>query len=143
MENRSINSSVTIYASPSRVWDTLTNPSKIVQYLGSHVNTDWAEGSPIIWEGDMQGTKFTNKGQVLESKEHELLKFTYWSGMGGDPDVPHNYSEISYKLTDKGNGQTEFTFHREKIPTEMEQQVFDSHLPTMLHDIKRISEDRS
>ncbi|RYE23061.1 MAG: hypothetical protein EOP51_11610, partial [Sphingobacteriales bacterium] len=82
MENRSVNSSVNIYATPEELWDTLTNPSKIIQYLGAHTQTDWAEGSTITWDGEMQGVKFHNKGKVLESKPNEILKFTYWSGMG-------------------------------------------------------------
>ena len=47
---------ITINASTSKVWDALTKPELIKQYLfGTEVATDWQVGSPIryrgVWEG--------------------------------------------------------------------------------------------
>src|SRR5690242_17903883 len=98
MDNRSISGSITIHASPAKVWDAITNPAKIIQYTGSTTETGWVKGSPITWSGEMHGAKFQNKGTVLENTPNSLLQFTYWSGMGGDADLPENYSEITYTL---------------------------------------------
>ena len=140
MDNMSIKSQITINATPAKVWNVLTDPEKILQYIGSQTITDWVAGSPITWEGEMQGMKFQNKGTVLENIFNERHKFTYWSGMGGDVDEPGNYSEITYSLKPLNDRQTEFKYFREKIPTLIEKQIFEGHLQSMLEEIKRLSE---
>ena len=43
---------ITINAPASKVWDALTNPDLIKQYLfGTEVTTDWQVGSPITYRG--------------------------------------------------------------------------------------------
>ena len=42
--------SISIDASVDRVWNALTNPDIIKQYMfGAKVISDWNEGSPIVW----------------------------------------------------------------------------------------------
>lgn len=141
MENNSVRSSIVIHTEVSKVWNTLTDPGKIALYLGAQTHTDWAAGSPITWEGEMHGARFQNKGQVLENKKYKLLRFTYWSGMGGDADLPENYSEITYTLNPLDEGATVLTYERVKIPTAIEQQIFEAHLPSMLETIKQVAEE--
>lgn len=140
MENRSITGNIQINADALKIWDVLTNPDKIVLYTGSITKTDWLMGSPITWEGEMHGMKYQNKGKVLENIPHQLLRFTYWSGMGGDADAPENYSEITYELKPLGNEIIKFTYSRIKIPTQIETQIFEEHLQSMLEEIKQLSE---
>ena len=41
---------VTIDASWATVWDALTNPAMVMQYMhGTNLSTDWKVGSPISW----------------------------------------------------------------------------------------------
>ena len=48
--------SITINAPKSKVWDALTKPELIKQYLfGTEVTTDWQVGSPIIYKGIWEG----------------------------------------------------------------------------------------
>lgn len=141
MKNNSVKGNVVIKASVSKIWDVITSPNKIVLYTGSQLHTDWKIGSPITWEGEMHGAKFKNKGNVLENVAHKLLRFTYWSGMGGDHDSPENYSEITYTLTQTGNNAVELTYSRIKIATEIETQIFQGHILSMLDEIKRLSEE--
>ncbi len=110
-------------------------------YNGSKTQTDWSIGSPIIWEGELQGTKYKNKGKVLDNIPNRLLRFTYWSGMGGDADLPENYSEITYSLNLLDDNSVELTYSRIKIPTALEKQIFEEHLQSMLGEIKRLSEE--
>lgn len=141
MANYSIKSSVIINASPSRIWETLTDPDKIVLYTGSRTTTDWGIFSTITWEGEISGNRYVNKGMVLDKIPNKFLKFSFWTGMGGDPDVPENYSEVTYEMDILNEYSTELNYIREKIPTEIEKQVFESHLPGMLAEIKRITEE--
>ena len=142
MNSNSVNGSIIVNAAVSKLWDILTNPDKIVLYIGSQTNTDWAVGSAITWEGEMHGTKFQNKGKVLENVKNKLLRFTYWSGMGGDKDLPENYSEIIYALNPLGDNSVELTYSRINIPTDFEKQIFEGYLPSMLQEIKKLSEEK-
>ena len=141
MDNNSVKGSIKINAALSKIWDTLTNPAKIMLYTGSAADTDWLKGSPVTWSGEMQGTKYQNKGKVLENAPGKLLRFTYWSGMGGDADLPENYSEITYTLNPVNDNLVELTYSRIKIPTVLEKQIFDGHIQLMLEEIKRLSEE--
>ncbi|MEQ1734096.1 MAG: SRPBCC domain-containing protein [Bacteroidia bacterium] len=136
-----VKGNIIIKASATKIWDALTNPKKILSYTGSHTESDWLIGSPITWSGEMHGTKFQNKGKILEINVNHLLKFTYWSGMGGDADLPENYSEITYTLKKSDDNSTELTYSRIKIATEIETQIFQGHIQTMLGEIKRLSEE--
>ena len=110
MDHNSIKDSITINAPVLKIWDVLTNPDKIVLYMGFQTLTDWAVGSPIAWEGEMHGAKYRNKGEVLENIPNKLLRFTYWSGMGGDADLPENYSEITYTLNPVDENSVELAY---------------------------------
>jgi hypothetical protein len=89
----------------------------------------------------MHGTKYQNKGVILENTPNRILQFTYWSGMGGDADLPENYSEITYTLKPVDDNVVELTYSRIKIPTVLEKQIFDGHVQAMLEEIKRLSEE--
>ena len=48
----SAKSSVTIHADAAKVWDALTNPVLIKQYLfGTDAISDWKEGSSVTYRG--------------------------------------------------------------------------------------------
>lgn len=136
-----VNGNIIINAKSSKIWDILTNPDKIKLYTGSTTQSDWQVGSAITWSGEIHGTKFENKGRVLENKPNQLLRYTYWSGMGGDTDLPENYSEITYTLKQIDDNSIELTYSRIKIATEIETQIFQGHIQSMLSEIKKLSEE--
>ena len=46
-------SAIAINAPASKVWDALTKPELIKQYLfGTEVKTDWQVGGPITYKGE-------------------------------------------------------------------------------------------
>jgi uncharacterized protein YndB with AHSA1/START domain len=60
---------ITINAPGSKVWEALTKPDLIKQYLfGTTVTTDWQVGSPIIYEGQWQGKSYQDKGIVFHGR---------------------------------------------------------------------------
>ncbi len=96
---------VTISAPTSRVWDALTIPELVKQYLfGTQMTTDWQVGSPITYEGVWEGKAYKDKGKVLEVEPGKLLVSTYWSALSGAPDVPDNYQTVRYELSPAGSG---------------------------------------
>ncbi len=69
--------SVTIDAPVAKVWDALTDPEVIKQYMfGTNVVSDWQEGSPIIWQGEWQGTKYEDKGVILRLAPERMIRYT-------------------------------------------------------------------
>lgn len=141
-KNLKISESIVINADADKVWDVLTNPDKIKIYLGiPETITDWKVGSPVVWQGEFGGMKIQDKGKVLENNYGSLLKFEYWSSFGGYEDIPENYSVITYTLDKIVDSSIKFSYTREKIPTEEEYQIFNSHLQSVLDAIKELAEE--
>ncbi|HXN57096.1 MAG TPA: SRPBCC domain-containing protein, partial [Candidatus Angelobacter sp.] len=54
---------ITINGSVDAVWDALTKPELVKQYLhGTNMKTDWKVGSPITWSGEWKGKPYQDKG---------------------------------------------------------------------------------
>lgn len=140
MSSSTVKGNILISKSAQEVWDALVNPAKVIQYLGSALTSDWKVGDAITWEGNIHGTPFVNKGTVLVYQPYSLLKYSFWSGMGGDADTPENYSEVTYELSEHEDG-TELRYTRENIPTIIEQQIFQTHIGSMLESIKKVIEN--
>ena len=107
---------IEIRASADKVWDALTNPKLIKEYLfGTEATSDWKVGSPITYSGVWEGKAYEDKGKILEVVPQKLLKSTYWSGFSGKPDIPENYQTVTYELSEAG-GQTTLTITQENNP---------------------------
>jgi uncharacterized protein YndB with AHSA1/START domain len=99
--------SVTIHATPHEVWNALTDPGMVKQYMyGTEMSTDWKQGSPISWKGEWKGKAYEDKGKVLAVEPQKLLKYTHWSPMGGSEDKPENYHTLTYELAGEDGGTT-------------------------------------
>ena len=102
-------SAIAINAPTSKVWDALTKPELIKQYLfGAQVTTDWQVGSPITYKGEWEGNAYEDKGKVLQIEKGKLLVSTFWSSLSGLADIPENYKTVRYELSadDKGTRLT-------------------------------------
>jgi uncharacterized protein YndB with AHSA1/START domain len=96
---------ITINAPASKVWEALTNPQLIQQYLfGTQVTTDWRVGSPITYRGVWEGKPYEDKGKILQMEPEKLMVSTYWSYLSGLPDLPENYKTVRYELFPDGSG---------------------------------------
>ena len=81
--------SVTIHVDAAKVWDALTNPALIKQYLfGTEASSDWKEGSKINYKGVWQGKSYEDKGVIKKCEPNRLLVSTYWSAFSDLPDSP-------------------------------------------------------
>lgn len=104
MQTFTAKASITIKAPASKVWEALTNPAMVKQYLfGTEMTTDWKVGSSITYKGVWEGKAYEDKGKVLEFEPEKKIVSTYWSGMSGLPDVPENYNKVTYALSPAGN----------------------------------------
>jgi uncharacterized protein YndB with AHSA1/START domain len=113
-------STITIDAPKADVWDALTNPEKVEQYMhGTKMSTDWREGSPISWKGEWKGKPYEDKGKVLEVEPQRRIRYTHWSPMGGSEDKPENYHTVTYELAGDA-GKTTLTLTQDNNPTQEE-----------------------
>ncbi len=149
-QNFTVKRSIIIKATDEAVWNVLTNPDLIKQYLfESDVETDWKVGSPILFSRDRLNTTtkptgklIKDKGQILEIKPKKILKFTYWNSGEGYDDLPENYSIITYTIEREKDNSLKLTHCREKIPIEFELKNHAKYLPGMLQNIKRLAEQQ-
>ncbi len=111
---------VTIDAPKDRVWNALTDPKLVKEYMhGTTLSTDWKEGSPISWKGEWKGRSYEDKGTVLAVEPQKLLRYTHWSPMGGSEDKPENYHTVTYELSGE-DGKTTLTLTQDNNATQEE-----------------------
>lgn len=134
-------SNINIQSTPEKVWNVLTNPENIKEYLfGTEVLTDWNIGSSIIFQGEYDGQQYKDKGNVIESKKNELLKYDYWSGFSGLEDKPENYSLVTYKIEKLNDNSVNFTWHQQGFSSEEGKCHTEQGLQSMLEKIKELAE---
>lgn len=130
----------TIDAPASKVWDALTKPELIKQYLfGTEVTSDWRVGSPITYRGEWQGKPYEDKGKVLEIEPGKRLVSTFWSSLGGLPDAPENYNTVAYELAPAGDG-TRLTVTQDNNPSQEAADHSAQNWRTVLDGIKQLLE---
>jgi uncharacterized protein YndB with AHSA1/START domain len=132
---------ILINAPATRVWDALTKPELIKQYLfGTIVKTDWQVGSPIIYEGQWQGKAYQDKGTVMQIEPEKLLVSTYWSSMEGLPDVRESYKTVRYELSPEALG-TKLTVTQDNNATPEDANHSAQNWKMVLDGIKKLLEE--
>jgi len=107
-----------IDAPVSKVWEALTSPALIKQYFfGTTVISDWKVGSPIRFTGTWEGKEYEDKGTVLKFEKGKVFQYNYWSSFSPLPDLPENYSVLTFELTPHGS-TTELLLTQDNIPNE-------------------------
>jgi uncharacterized protein YndB with AHSA1/START domain len=140
----SAHQSIDIHANKEEVWRALTDPEKIKVYLyGTETITDWKVGSPIVFQGNYQGQAYKDKGNVIENRTYELLKYNYWSGFSGLEDKPENYFVVTYQLENLSEKQVRFTWHQSGFKDEKALEHTQNGLLSMLKQIKDLVENKS
>jgi uncharacterized protein YndB with AHSA1/START domain len=136
-----ISESVNINASPERVWEVLTNPEIIKEYLfGTNTVTDWKVGSPIYFRGEYQGTTYEDKGVILKNEPLKTISYSYWSGFSGLEDKPENYSECTYKIESKSPNLAQLTWTQKGFGSEDGYNHSKSGMEAFMGQIKGIAE---
>ena len=131
---------IIINAPISKVWDALTKPDLIKQYLfGTEVTTDWQVGSPITYKGIWKGKTYEDKGKVLQVEPGRLLVSTFWSSLAGLPDVPENYKTVRYELSAEGGG-TRLTITQDNNDTQEDANHSEQNWKMVLDGMKKLLE---
>ncbi|MBI5530496.1 MAG: SRPBCC domain-containing protein [Candidatus Doudnabacteria bacterium] len=131
---------LTIKATPEKVWEALTKPEIVKQYLfGTNLVTDWTIGGPIVYRGEWEGKTYEDKGTVLEFIPNKKMVSTYWSSMGGLPDSPENYNTITTELTEIEGG-TKVTLLQDNNATEEKRDHSQKNWTMVMEKMKEILE---
>ncbi len=137
----SVSESIIINVDLARMWEVLTNPEIIKEYLfGTETVTDWKVGSEIAFQGEYEGHKYRDHGVIKEYTFHSRISYSYWSGFSGLDDKPENYSEVIYDLNPIDSTQTKFTWTQRGYPDETRQQHSQNGMKAFLEQIKGIAE---
>jgi uncharacterized protein YndB with AHSA1/START domain len=103
MEKQIVTNSITINATPAKVWDALVNPAQTKKYMfGCETVSDWKVGSTLLWKGNHEGKEMVFvKGIILEIEPQKLLTYTVIDPNSSIPDIPENYLNVTYDLLEK------------------------------------------
>ncbi len=132
--------SISINAPVGKVWDALTNPEVIKQYMfGTNVISDWKEGSPIVWKGEWQGKKYEDKGVILKLEPERLIQYSHFSPLSGKPELAENYHTVTIELSGD-RAQTHISLSQDNNPTEQARKHSEKNWVMMLASLKELLE---
>ena len=132
--------SITVNASVTTVWDALTNPETIKQYMfGTEVVSNWKEGGTIVWKGVWQGKAYEDTGKILKIEIGRMLRYSHFSPLSGQPDLPENYHVVTIELS--GDGQnTTISLSQDNNETEEAREHSEKNWRMMLDGLKKVLE---
>jgi uncharacterized protein YndB with AHSA1/START domain len=132
--------SVNIKSPIEKVWHALTDPDTIKKYFyGTETTTDWKVGNPIRFHGVWEGKPYEDKGTILAFEKLKLIKYNYWSSFSGVPDVPENYNDITYLLT-QVNDEVVYTVLQEGIRDEQTRTHSETNWGVVMDQMKKLLE---
>jgi uncharacterized protein YndB with AHSA1/START domain len=132
--------STVIDAPKEEVWEALTDPDSIRQYMfGAKVTTDWKEGSLITWEGEWDGRPYQDKGTVREVHPPQVLEYSHFSPLTGLPDVPSNYHTVRIEVVEDGPA-TRVTLIQDNNETAETRDHSEDNWQTILDGLKNVVE---
>jgi uncharacterized protein YndB with AHSA1/START domain len=139
-ETYTATASTTIQATSAKVWQALTQPALIKQYLfGTEVTTDWQVGSAITYKGVWEGKAYEDKGEILQIEPEKLLVSTFWSALSSLPDLPENYNTVRYELTPADSG-TKLTVTQDNNATQDDATHAEGNWNMVLDGLKKLLE---
>lgn len=141
MSGYCLTKTISILASPEAVFDALTHSNSIPEYYPlKSVQSDWQEGSEVLYRGEIDGAEFTDFGTIDIIDRPFHYRYSYWSDNHGTERRPENYISISYQMVSQVES-TELTLTQENIPDKalfklMNETVWDTLLQSLKHYVE-------
>jgi uncharacterized protein YndB with AHSA1/START domain len=136
---------VTINAATAAVWQVLTDPRQMQEWMGEaemklEVLTDWKINSPILIRG-FHHLAFENRGFILQYDKEQRLSYSHLSSLSRLPDLPENHTVLEFILT-PSDRQTLLTLHIRNFPTETIRKHLEFYWRSTMVSIKRSAEQK-
>lgn len=139
-QNLILETKIEIAASQADVWDALINPEKIEKYFfGTHATSDWKKGSELTFSGVWEGTRYVDKGTILDTEPEVLLSYNYISSFSKLDDIPENRSIITFTL-EKSIGGTLLTLVQKGFESEETLMHSTKNWEAVLANLKQVVE---
>lgn len=139
MKNLIARAETEVNASADKVWDALTNPEQIKEYMfGTKVSSDWKVGSPISWKGEYKGKEYEDKGEILDVTPKKKLSYSHYSPLSGQEDSPENYHTVTIELEEE-DGKTNVTLTQDKNGSEKSKEESEKNWKSMLEGLKKVA----
>jgi len=132
--------SIVLNVSVNKVWQALTDPALIKEYMfGTNAESDWKKGSSITYSGLWEGKEYKDSGTIVEIIPEQLLHTTYYSPLSGKADVPENYANVIYEVKPEGN-TTILTIKQDNLDDEKAKAYMESNWDAVLKSLKSLLE---
>ena len=140
MEKQVAEAEITINAPVDTVWHAIVN-SQVALMPMTTVKSGWALGDPITFEGEFNGHKFKDYGEVVGREEGRSVSFSHWSKT---PERPADYHIVRYDLVDQIDA-TRVTLTQTNVGDHPEidentKAEFEKNWQAMLQHLKKASE---
>ena len=108
-----------INASPTIVFEAITDPSKIISYYPiDTVRSERKVGGSIIFSGKNDGHIFTDYGTIEAFDSPHEFRYSYWSDNHGTMRTQENHMTIQYLLNGDKNSTTLVLNHKNLLTDE-------------------------
>ncbi|PJZ41492.1 ATPase [Leptospira kmetyi] len=138
---------ISIQAPITKVWNGLVDPEIIKLYLyGTKAISEWKVGTPILFTGVWEGKEYEDHGTIRRFEKEKVFQYDYWSNFSGIPDVPENYSVITFELSAEPNQSggvgttTRLLLTQENFPTQTSYEHSDTGWDHSLKILKEFLE---
>lgn len=140
-KNFTAKSEVTINVLSEKVWQALTDPALVKQWLfGTDMKVDkWEKGGQVRYVGVWEGKPYEDKGEIVEIIPGRKIVSTYWSPASGLPDAPENYQTVTSEIVPDGTA-TKLIVTQEGGRSEEQAKHSEGNWNTVLQNMKKILE---
>jgi uncharacterized protein YndB with AHSA1/START domain len=141
MTSRSVQLSIRIRATPSVVWATLLDASKIARWMGgAHVESTWQPGSAITFTGTLNNRPYQDRGTVLVCEPERELRYNHWSSWSRRVDSEETRTVITLTVTAEDDAETVLEVQHDNLTSEKTFGHARFFWRNALADVKNISE---
>lgn len=109
--------------------------------FGTDVVSDWREGSPIVWRGEVKGRHYEDKGTILKLVPSHTLQYSHYSPLSGLPDKPENYHTVTIEMVGQGT-LTHVSLSQDGSGSAEERDHSAKNWAMMLQGLKELLEKR-
>jgi len=131
---------IDIMAPIEKVWEALTNPAMIHEYMfGTNVSSNWKPGSSITWSGEWEGKPYQDEGKILSLEPPRHLQYTHITSNDAESAKFENTHLIDINLLSEGN-KTHITLEQDNNMDEEAKSDSEKNWDMMLKSLKSLLE---